>query len=117
MHPLSFCSHLKTTFERENIATFEREKIATFDKTAIMSTKKLYCPEMNIVNSTFYNMSPLQGLIESAFIIPLALFINIYFRKSFNFAQNLTQLCFCLAIFGMGISETVVNFFGQEICK
>ena len=74
-----------------------------------------------IIGSLFYTEDP-SFQAELGIGIPnrqtfLKGIFFIYFRKSFNFAQNLTQLCFCLAIFGMGISETVVNFFGQEICK
>ena len=79
------------------------------------SNLKVFITEKNIVSN--FDQSLLQWAQDVAFFIPFALFVNLYFRKSFTFAQNWFQLCFCSVVFLLGLNPTFLSYANPEICK
>jgi hypothetical protein len=87
--------------------------------TAKMSSNdfKIYHYEKNSVNF-LDNLTLVPDSKHVAFLIPLALFVNIYFRKSFSFAKNSFQLCFCFFVFLVGGNSTkLFDYVSLEMCK
>ena len=110
VHLLYFCSQIKTTFDCVN-------NFKTFKISAEMASSnlKVFITEKNIVSN--FDQSLLQSAQDVAFLIPFALFVNLYFRKSFTFAQNWFQLCFCSVVFLLGLNPTFLSYANPEICK
>ena len=55
--------------------------------------------------------------LRHAFLVPLVLAINIYFRRSFAISKHGLQLLVCLVVFGLGLRPEVREAFRDENCE
>ena len=55
--------------------------------------------------------------LRHGYLVPLALAINIYFRRSFSFSKHGLQLLVCLVVFGLGLRPEVEVAVSAENCE
>ena len=52
-----------------------------------------------------------------AFLVPLVVMINLYFRRSFSFAGNRNQIIGCFVVFVSGLLPDLERLVNVQNCK